>query len=149
MGLRWTVWALQALRFVCKSDTLKRCWSSICIKIPTNLRMAFLYMTIPLKIHWFLKKNPFLAKNCYGYTAVKMHMEFWDLLKLELTWLRLLEWHQIDKTNDVNSPWSPHTSNLKFWKNMVAWKFYSDKHQLLKRRWTNFWISWHSNVRWI
>ena len=32
-----------------------------------------------------------------------MQVEFWDLLELEPTWLRLFQWAQVVKTNDVNS----------------------------------------------
>ena len=41
-----------------------------------------------------------------------MQVDFWDLLEIEPTWLRLFKWAQVVKTNHVNSPWNPQMPNF-------------------------------------
>ena len=84
----------------------------------------------------------------YGYTAVKMQVEFWDLLEIEPAWLRLFKWAQVVKTNHVNSPWNPQMPNLKFQKTTTAWKFCSKKDRLSKRWLTNYWITSQNGTPW-
>ena len=92
----------------------------------------------------------FIFLNTGIYTAVKMQVEFWDLLEIEPTWLRLFKWAQVVKTNHVNSPWNPQMPNLKFQKttSTTAWKFFSKKDQLLKHWLTNYWITSQNGTPW-
>ena len=46
-----------------------------------------------------------------------MQVEFLDLFEIEPTWLRLFEWAQVVKTNDVNQPLKSSNAKLKILEN--------------------------------
>ena len=81
-------------------------------------------------------------ERMYGYTAVKMQVVFWDLPEVKQNGLKLQEWCQNVKTDDVNSPWSPQDTKFKSLKNTMEWKFWSKKDHLSKCRFINHWIIW-------